>query len=111
MSDTLAKVLSKRPVLAGTLYKYTNVVKGWQYRYFMVDELTGFLNYYVTESSKALGDLLLHFGSLFIVSIFQRMVRNRIKRRGDRCTWRGLPSVPATKTRARLQSAVLRGTP
>lgn len=52
MSETLAKVLSKRPVLAGTLSKYTNVVKGWQNRYFMVDELTGFLNYYVTESSK-----------------------------------------------------------
>lgn len=74
MSENLAKVLSRRPVLAGQLHKYTNVVKGWQYRqvftgqvircpisypslsppcrYFMVDELSGFLNYYVTESKN-----------------------------------------------------------
>lgn len=52
MSENLAKVLSPRPVLAGQLHKYTNVVKGWQYRYFRTDELTGFLNYYVTESSE-----------------------------------------------------------
>lgn len=52
MSENLAKVLSKRPILAGSLSKYTNVVKGWQYRYFMVDELSGFLNYFVTESSE-----------------------------------------------------------
>lgn len=52
MSENLAKVLSRRPVLSGQLYKYTNVVKGWQHRYFLVDELTGFFNYYVTDSSE-----------------------------------------------------------
>lgn len=51
MSENLAKVLSKREVLAGSLLKYTNVVKGWQYRYFMVDELSGYLNYYLETRS------------------------------------------------------------
>ncbi|RNA44934.1 oxysterol-binding -related 11, partial [Brachionus plicatilis] len=36
----------------GNLYKYTNVVKGFQMRYFMVSAYTGKLNYYMSEDLK-----------------------------------------------------------
>ncbi|GFU42259.1 oxysterol-binding protein-related protein 11 [Trichonephila clavipes] len=38
--------LNVRP-LEGQLYKYTNVVKGWQYRWFILIPETGILEYYV----------------------------------------------------------------
>lgn len=31
----------------GQLYKYTNVMKGWQFRWFILDPKTGILNYYL----------------------------------------------------------------
>ncbi|XP_017780686.1 PREDICTED: oxysterol-binding protein-related protein 11 [Nicrophorus vespilloides] len=37
---------------SGQLYKYTNVMKGWQYRYFMVDGSSGHLHYYLCEGEK-----------------------------------------------------------
>lgn len=39
---------SNRP-LSGQLYKYTNVVKGWQQRWFAVDQETGILSYYLFD--------------------------------------------------------------
>lgn len=39
---------SHRP-LSGQLYKYTNVVKGWQQRWFAVDPETGVLSYYLFD--------------------------------------------------------------
>ncbi|XP_031768747.1 oxysterol-binding protein-related protein 11 [Galleria mellonella] len=39
---------SHRP-LSGQLYKYTNVVKGWQQRWFAVDPETGVLSYYLYD--------------------------------------------------------------
>ncbi|KAI8426610.1 hypothetical protein MSG28_005391 [Choristoneura fumiferana] len=35
--------------LSGQLYKYTNVVKGWQQRWFAVDPETGVLSYYLFD--------------------------------------------------------------
>lgn len=35
--------------LSGQLYKYTNVVKGWQQRWFSVDAEAGVLSYYLCE--------------------------------------------------------------
>lgn len=32
--------------LEGTLSKWTNVMKGWQYRFFVLDENAGLLSYY-----------------------------------------------------------------
>lgn len=43
--------------ISGQLYKYTNVMKGWQYRYFMVDTNAGLLNYYLCEGEKPEGSL------------------------------------------------------
>lgn len=43
---------SPRQQLCGQLYKYTNVVKGWQYRWFMVDNCGGNLSYYLFDSSN-----------------------------------------------------------
>ncbi|KOB64442.1 putative oxysterol binding protein [Operophtera brumata] len=39
---------SHRP-LSGQLYKYTNVVKGWQQRWFAVDSESGVLSYYLFD--------------------------------------------------------------
>lgn len=36
----------------GQLYKYTNVMKGWQFRWFILDPKTGILNYYLSESES-----------------------------------------------------------
>uniref|UniRef100_A0A182QI74 PH domain-containing protein n=1 Tax=Anopheles farauti TaxID=69004 RepID=A0A182QI74_9DIPT len=33
-------------MLEGTLSKWTNVMKGWQYRWFVLDENAGLLSYY-----------------------------------------------------------------
>ncbi|XP_019642655.1 PREDICTED: oxysterol-binding protein-related protein 11-like isoform X1 [Branchiostoma belcheri] len=41
----------KRP-FEGQLSKYTNVMKGWQYRWFVLDPDSGVLDYYVNEESK-----------------------------------------------------------
>jgi hypothetical protein len=38
-----------RQQFKGQLYKYTNVVKGWQYRWFILDPETGILDYYVVS--------------------------------------------------------------
>lgn len=43
---------SKPKQLAGQLYKYTNVMKGWQYRYFVLDAQAGHLNYYLCDGDK-----------------------------------------------------------
>lgn len=32
--------------MEGPLTKWTNVVQGWQYRWFVLDEHTGLLSYY-----------------------------------------------------------------
>lgn len=41
--------LSSHRPLSGQLYKYTNVVKGWQQRWFAVDPETGVLSYYLFD--------------------------------------------------------------
>lgn len=38
-----------RHQLSGQLYKYTNVVKGWQYRWFTVDAQAGTISYYLCD--------------------------------------------------------------
>ncbi|XP_077160691.1 oxysterol-binding protein-related protein 10 isoform X1 [Paroedura picta] len=43
---------AEAPVLEGTLSKYTNLLQGWQSRYFMLDYDTGILQYFVNEQSR-----------------------------------------------------------
>ncbi|XP_050426057.1 oxysterol-binding protein-related protein 11 isoform X2 [Adelges cooleyi] len=38
----------------GQLYKYTNVVKGWQHRWFILDPREGTLSYYLSENDTKL---------------------------------------------------------
>lgn len=38
-----------RHQLSGQLYKFTNVIKGWQYRWFTVDSQAGILSYYLCD--------------------------------------------------------------
>uniref|UniRef100_A0A8C5QJF7 Oxysterol-binding protein n=1 Tax=Leptobrachium leishanense TaxID=445787 RepID=A0A8C5QJF7_9ANUR len=42
----------RQQVIEGVLSKYTNLLQGWQNRYFMLDFDSGTLQYFVTESSK-----------------------------------------------------------
>ena len=35
--------------MEGPLSKWTNVVKGWQYRWFVLDDNTGLLSYYTVS--------------------------------------------------------------
>lgn len=46
---------TKQRQFSGQLYKYTNVMKGWQYRYFHVDANAGLLHYYLCEGEKPEG--------------------------------------------------------
>lgn len=36
----------------GLLHKYTNAMKGWQYRWFILSPETGELHYFLSESEK-----------------------------------------------------------
>ncbi|XP_023217009.1 oxysterol-binding protein-related protein 11-like isoform X3 [Centruroides sculpturatus] len=38
-----------RNPLEGLLFKYTNVVKGWQFRWFVLNPETGYLEYYMVS--------------------------------------------------------------
>lgn len=38
--------------MEGPLSKWTNVVKGWQYRWFVLDETVGLLSYYTVRLIK-----------------------------------------------------------
>lgn len=42
-------------MLEGTLSKWTNVMKGWQYRYFVLDENAGLLSYYTSKEKMMKG--------------------------------------------------------
>ncbi len=37
--------------MEGTLNKWTNVIKGWQLRWFVLDDRTGELNYYTSREN------------------------------------------------------------
>ncbi|KAG9476117.1 hypothetical protein GDO78_002939 [Eleutherodactylus coqui] len=41
-----------KQVVEGVLSKYTNLIQGWQNRYFMLDFDSGILQYFITEASK-----------------------------------------------------------
>ncbi|XP_031796286.1 oxysterol-binding protein-related protein 10 isoform X2 [Sarcophilus harrisii] len=43
----------REPALEGVLSKYTNLLQGWQNRYFMLDFESGVLQYFVNEQSKS----------------------------------------------------------
>lgn len=45
----MSRILNNRHQLSGQLYKYTNVMKGWQYRWFTVDAHAGLLSYFLCE--------------------------------------------------------------
>ena len=47
-SSISSEIMNQR--FSGQLSKYTNVVKGWQYRWFLLDPSTGMLHYYLVSS-------------------------------------------------------------
>lgn len=44
-----SKKMAGSGVLEGPLSKWTNVMKGWQYRWFVLDEAAGLLSYYTVS--------------------------------------------------------------
>ena len=44
------RTLAKMATMEGPLSKWTNVMKGWQYRWFVLDENSGLLSYYTVGS-------------------------------------------------------------
>lgn len=42
----------QKQVIEGVLSKYTNLIQGWQNRYFILDFDSGILQYFITEASK-----------------------------------------------------------
>ncbi|KAL3842770.1 hypothetical protein ACJMK2_020756 [Sinanodonta woodiana] len=50
--DEHEETKTRRRPLEGQLYKYTNVMKGWQTRWFVLDPESGFLEYYEKEEHK-----------------------------------------------------------
>lgn len=40
---------NKQRVMEGPLSKWTNVVHGWQYRWFVLDQASGLLSYYTVR--------------------------------------------------------------
>ncbi|KAJ3661915.1 hypothetical protein Zmor_006290 [Zophobas morio] len=50
--ESVMDLHTKQRQFSGQLYKYTNVMKGWQYRFFMVDANAGLLHYYLCEGEK-----------------------------------------------------------
>ncbi|XP_060534820.1 oxysterol-binding protein-related protein 11 isoform X2 [Cylas formicarius] len=50
--ESVMDLHTKERHFSGQLYKYTNVVKGWQYRFFHVDANAGLLDYYLCEGEK-----------------------------------------------------------
>lgn len=44
--------------MEGPLSKWTNVMKGWQYRWFVLDHQTGLLSYYTVRLKDILKDVL-----------------------------------------------------
>ncbi|XP_045462475.1 oxysterol-binding protein-related protein 11 [Harmonia axyridis] len=55
--ESVMDLHTKQRQFSGQLYKYTNVMKGWQYRYFMVDANSGLLHYYLCEGEKPDGSV------------------------------------------------------
>lgn len=57
LNEIMDLQIMKPRQISGQLYKYANVMKGWQYRYFMVDTNAGLLNYYLCEGEKPEGSM------------------------------------------------------
>lgn len=47
-----AAVVKMASIMEGPLSKWTNVMKGWQYRWFVLDYNAGLLSYYTVGSSE-----------------------------------------------------------
>ena len=55
--------------MEGPLSKWTNVMKGWQYRWFVLDDNAGLLSYYTVSSGRWLTfstGCLLFFSMVFL---------------------------------------------
>ena len=48
----------KDEIMEGLLSKWTNVMKGWQFRWFVLDENTGLLSYYTIRQDEDYCELL-----------------------------------------------------
>lgn len=59
----------KMAVMEGPLSKWTNVMKGWQYRWFVLDDGAGLLSYYTVSGGRhSLGEGITHTNNLFCMT-------------------------------------------
>ena len=49
VTESSRELKSKMAIMEGPLSKWTNVMKGWQYRWFVLDENAGLLSYYTVR--------------------------------------------------------------
>jgi hypothetical protein len=49
----LTIVVIKMATMEGSLSKWTNVMKGWQYRWFVLDDNAGLLSYYTVSTCQS----------------------------------------------------------
>ncbi|XP_056269912.1 oxysterol-binding protein-related protein 9 [Pseudoliparis swirei] len=54
-SSTLPTVVKMASIMEGPLSKWTNVMKGWQYRWFVLDYNAGLLSYYTSKDKMMRG--------------------------------------------------------
>lgn len=50
--DSLKMTTTSKRVMEGPLSKWTNVVNGWQYRWFVLDQNAGLLSYYTVREVR-----------------------------------------------------------
>ena len=73
---TAASTTHSKRFMEGPLSKWTNVVNGWQYRWFVLDQSAGLLSYYTV--SEALRCYVCSAGKLRTASIVnvRKTIRN-----------------------------------
>lgn len=70
ISSTATTVTIGSGTMEGTLSKWTNVMKGWQYRFFVLDENAGLLSYYTVRVPSYFSIFFIHYlvpFSLFLI--------------------------------------------
>lgn len=53
---TQSKEMPMNTVFEGPLSKWTNMLSGWQYRWFVLDPLNGLLSYYTSKENMSKGE-------------------------------------------------------
>ena len=67
--------------MEGALSKWTNVMKGWQYRWFVLDDNAGLFSYYTSREKMRRG-VSVQFASFFVNRIHLKVRRGCVRLKG-----------------------------